>query len=120
MNTRDFNLTRGSSDLLAAVRRAKHPGEIKPEITESMIEISTGIARNVAQLYSNLTQGRFSNSTAARSVDSNLAAILVREGYLGPSEALEGKHGFLRAYAPAPRPAGIAASSKPCTRSSAV
>lgn len=33
------------------------------------------------------------------------AAALAREGYLGPAEALEGKHGFLRAYAPAPRPA---------------
>lgn len=33
------------------------------------------------------------------------AAVLARQGYLGPAEALEGKHGFLRAYAPAPRPA---------------
>lgn len=32
------------------------------------------------------------------------AAVLARQGYLGASEALEGKHGFLRAYAPAPRP----------------
>jgi len=50
VNTRDFNLTRGSSDLLAAVRRAKYPGEIKPEITESMIEISTGICSSVADV----------------------------------------------------------------------
>jgi len=42
----------------------------------------TGIARNVAQLYVNLTEGRFENATVARSVDSNLVAILVREaGY---------------------------------------
>lgn len=33
------------------------------------------------------------------------AAVLAREGYVGPAEALEGRHGFLRAYAPAPRPA---------------
>lgn len=33
------------------------------------------------------------------------AAVLARQGYLGPAEALEGKHGFLKAYAPAPRPA---------------
>ena len=37
VNTRDWNLTRGASDLLAAVKKAKHPGEIKPEITESMM-----------------------------------------------------------------------------------
>jgi 2-methylcitrate dehydratase PrpD len=33
------------------------------------------------------------------------AAILVREGFKGASEALEGAHGFLRAYAPNPQPA---------------
>jgi 2-methylcitrate dehydratase PrpD len=32
------------------------------------------------------------------------AATLVREGFKGASEALEGRHGFLRAYAPNPRP----------------
>ncbi len=50
VNTRDFNLTRGSSDLLAAVGKAKHPGEIKPEITESMFEIATGIAKSVGDI----------------------------------------------------------------------
>ena len=32
------------------------------------------------------------------------AASLAREGFRGASEAIEGRHGFLRAYAPAPRP----------------
>ncbi|GAC1490515.1 MAG: MmgE/PrpD family protein [Acetobacteraceae bacterium] len=32
------------------------------------------------------------------------AAVLAREGFKGASEALEGKHGFLRAYAPSPNP----------------
>ncbi len=32
------------------------------------------------------------------------AATLAREGFKGASEALEGRHGFLRAYAPEPRP----------------
>jgi hypothetical protein len=36
----------------------------------------------VAQLYVNHTEGRFENPTVARSVDSNLTAILMREaGY---------------------------------------
>ena len=33
------------------------------------------------------------------------AATLAREGFLGAAEALEGKHGFMRAYAPSPAPA---------------
>src|ERR1700677_3384687 len=34
-----------------------------------------------------------------------MAATLVREGFKGPTEALEGRHGFLHAYAPNPNPA---------------
>src|SRR6202453_4348091 len=33
-----------------------------------------------------------------------MAATLVREGFKGPTEALEGRHGFMRAYAPNPVP----------------
>src|ERR1700710_2453202 len=33
-----------------------------------------------------------------------MAATLVREGFKGASEALEGKHGFMHAYAPNPKP----------------
>jgi 2-methylcitrate dehydratase PrpD len=33
-----------------------------------------------------------------------MAATLVREGFKGAAEALEGRHGFLRAYAPNPKP----------------
>jgi 2-methylcitrate dehydratase PrpD len=33
-----------------------------------------------------------------------MAATLVREGFKGAAEALEGRHGFLRAYAPKPKP----------------
>jgi 2-methylcitrate dehydratase PrpD len=32
------------------------------------------------------------------------AALLAREGFRGAADAIEGKHGFLRAYAPAPNP----------------
>jgi 2-methylcitrate dehydratase PrpD len=32
------------------------------------------------------------------------AAVLVKEGFKGASEALEGAHGFMRAYAPDPKP----------------
>lgn len=43
VNTRDYNLARGASDLLARLKNAKLPGAIKPELAESMIEINTGV-----------------------------------------------------------------------------
>jgi carboxylate-amine ligase len=39
----NYDLTRGASDLLELTERRPHPGEIKPEITESMLEISTSV-----------------------------------------------------------------------------
>lgn len=35
------------------------------------------------------------------------AATLARNGYKGPAEALEGRHGFLQGYAPAPEPTRV-------------
>jgi len=43
LNRRDCDLTRGATELIALVERRAHPGEVKPEITESMVEVSTGI-----------------------------------------------------------------------------
>lgn len=43
LDPHDFDLTIAAADLLRVTARAKHPGEIKPEITESMIEVSTDI-----------------------------------------------------------------------------
>jgi carboxylate-amine ligase len=45
---RTGDLTRGASDLLALVERQRCPGEVKPEITESMIEISTDVQTRFA------------------------------------------------------------------------
>lgn len=50
VNTRDYNLTRSACDLLAALEGRPHPGEIKPEITESMIEISTDVCETHAEV----------------------------------------------------------------------
>ncbi len=43
VNTRDCDLTRAASDLLALTEGTPHAGDIKPEITESMIEVSTSV-----------------------------------------------------------------------------
>jgi glutamate---cysteine ligase / carboxylate-amine ligase len=43
LNTRDYNLSRGAQDLLARLAKRKLPGEVKPEITESMIEVNSAV-----------------------------------------------------------------------------
>ena len=48
LNTRDFNLTRGAPDLLARLAKAQLHSEVKPEITESMIEINSAVNRKYA------------------------------------------------------------------------
>lgn len=35
------------------------------------------------------------------------AAVLARDGFRGPTEAIEGRHGFLQAYAPEPDPSRV-------------
>ncbi|AKC68887.1 YbdK family carboxylate-amine ligase [Pandoraea oxalativorans] len=54
VNRHDYDLTKAASDVLRLVAKETHPGEIKPEMTESMIELSTDICHHhsdaVAQL----------------------------------------------------------------------
>ena len=64
VSCRDFDLTRGASDLLGLLPESTPHGEIKLEVTESMIEISTlpqhrcaGIASDLEALVALLQQG---------------------------------------------------------------
>jgi len=43
IDRRTGDLTRAASDLIALVSRKRFPGDIKPEITESMLEVSTSV-----------------------------------------------------------------------------
>ncbi len=54
VNRRDYNLTRGSSDLLEVLKKKKHNYDIKPEITESMIEIATSVHTRHAEMLDEL------------------------------------------------------------------
>lgn len=54
VNTHDYDLTKAASDLLRLVERVPVPGVITPEITESMIELSTGICLNHGQVLEQL------------------------------------------------------------------
>lgn len=56
VNTRNFDLTKGSQDILSLLAREKHGFDIKPEVTESMIEIATGIHQNIATLEEELNK----------------------------------------------------------------
>jgi len=54
LNTRDYDLARGAADLLARLAKADLPGEVKPEITESMIEINSAVNRDYGTLLAQL------------------------------------------------------------------
>jgi len=50
----DLDLSRGAGDLLARLGRRKLPGAVKPEITESMIELNTSVHTRCAALAAEL------------------------------------------------------------------
>jgi carboxylate-amine ligase len=50
LNTRDYDLARGAADILPRLAKLKLPGEVKPEITESMIEINSSVNRRYDEL----------------------------------------------------------------------
>ena len=54
LNTRDYNLARGAADILPRLAKMKLPGEVKPEITESMIEINSAVCRRYDDLLRDL------------------------------------------------------------------
>jgi glutamate---cysteine ligase / carboxylate-amine ligase len=54
VNTVDFNLTSGANDLLELLSRKPFPGTVTPEMTQSMIEIATGIQTTHAALLAEL------------------------------------------------------------------
>jgi carboxylate-amine ligase len=54
----DYDLTAGSDDLLRLVGRYQLAADVKPEITSSMIELSTGVCRDHAQVITQLREVR--------------------------------------------------------------
>ncbi|MGB7542086.1 MAG: YbdK family carboxylate-amine ligase [Burkholderiales bacterium] len=73
VNTRDYDLTRGASDLLGALANSGHPGDIKPEITESMIEMSSSVHANHAGLLAELRGMREALVAAAQKLNLGIA-----------------------------------------------
>jgi len=73
IDRRTGDLTRGASDLIHLVERRPFPGDMKPEITESMIEISTDVHTEFDALRSQLRNMRDALVTAADRLDLRLA-----------------------------------------------
>ncbi len=58
LNTRDYDLTRGAPDLLRRLAKVPLEGEIKPEITESMIEVNSTVHTRFEALDAELARTR--------------------------------------------------------------
>src|SRR5687767_8957154 len=58
VNTHDYDLAPYSDEMLRLMSEYKLPGSVVPEMTSSMIEISTGVCETSAQVLSELTQTR--------------------------------------------------------------
>jgi glutamate---cysteine ligase / carboxylate-amine ligase len=58
VGTNDYDLSPAAADLLRQLRRIKLPGSVVPEITDSMIELSTGICEDHADALAQLTEIR--------------------------------------------------------------
>lgn len=54
LSANDYDLTRGAQDLIDYMARRPHAGDVKPEITESMLEISTEVHYELASLVAEL------------------------------------------------------------------
>ena len=66
LSTHDYDMTPYAPDMLALLKNADVPGSIVPEVTASMIEISTGICRDAQQVWQQLATTRDALMRAAR------------------------------------------------------
>ena len=72
VGTHEFNLTPGAPDLLRVMAKKKLPGEVKPEITASMIEICTNICEGYADALAQLHETRDALVEGARKLGLGL------------------------------------------------
>ncbi|MDM7456386.1 MAG: YbdK family carboxylate-amine ligase [Tepidimonas sp.] len=69
----DLDLTPGADDLLALLKRAPFPGSVTPEMTQSMIEIATGVHTRHDELLAQLRAIRDTLLAAAERLNIELA-----------------------------------------------
>jgi len=73
LNTHDYNLVRGAPDLLARLEKVDLDGEVKPEITESMIEVNSSVNATYAELLAELVHVRDAIVVAAQRLNVAVA-----------------------------------------------
>ena len=73
VNTHDYDLAPYATDMLRLMEKYTLPGSVVPEMTSSMIEISTGVCHSAAEVLSQLTPTR---DALVRSADKlNIAVV---------------------------------------------
>ncbi|MCW5633362.1 MAG: glutamate--cysteine ligase [Rubrivivax sp.] len=72
VNTNDYDLAPQAGDLLRVLAGRKLPGDVKPEITRSMIELSTGVCQDFGQAIAQLGEIRDALVDAARQLELGL------------------------------------------------
>ncbi|MGD9942393.1 MAG: YbdK family carboxylate-amine ligase [Burkholderiaceae bacterium] len=73
VNTHDYDLTPGADDLLRLMARYKLPGDVKPEMTDSMIELSTGICTDYSDALAQLREIRDALAQCANTLNIGLS-----------------------------------------------
>jgi glutamate---cysteine ligase / carboxylate-amine ligase len=73
VNLRDFDLTRGAESLLCALARSPRAGNVKPEITESMIEVNSEVHTRHDALLRDLAEVRGELCAAADKLNIGIA-----------------------------------------------
>ncbi|HET6491399.1 MAG TPA: YbdK family carboxylate-amine ligase [Burkholderiales bacterium] len=73
LNSRDYNLARDAADLLALLEKMPHSGEVKPEITESMIELNSSVHHRHETLAAELAHIRDTLAEAAGRLNLRIA-----------------------------------------------
>ena len=58
VNTHDYDLSPSSGDLLRLLAKRKLPGNVTPEITDSMIEMCTGVCADYTEVLAQLSETR--------------------------------------------------------------
>jgi glutamate---cysteine ligase / carboxylate-amine ligase len=72
VNTHNYDLAPHAQDLMRIMKHRKLPGDVKPEITRSMIELSTGVCDDFAQALSQLRDIRGALVEAASRLEVGL------------------------------------------------
>ncbi len=73
LNSRDFDLARDAADLIGLLEKSPPPGAVKPEITESMIEVNSSIHHGHDTLVAELKLIRDAVTQAARRLNIRIA-----------------------------------------------